>query len=326
MTPEAELVSTIIPVYNAADRLREAVASVLAQTYRPIEIVIVDDASTDDTPRVADELASDEIRVIHRKENGGPSRAREEGRKAIRGTYVQYLDCTDVLLPRKFELQVAALRYCFYCGVAYGWTRYRHADGRVEPAPWKRTGERIETMFPSMIASRWWETTTPLYRRSVIDAKDKWLPLVVDSGWEYDSRFARRGVHLAYVDDWVCEVRENADRYSARGHRFGRIVVDRYLAYGTIALEAYQANMPQDTPEMRQFARKLFILARQLGEIGLTEDARSVLKDAEYFGPSKDIRAYGIFANLVGWGLAGKLAGLVDRLRGRERLRAILEE
>ncbi len=51
------LVSTIIPVFNRAEMLREAVASVLAQTHRPIEIVIVDDGSTDDTPRVADELA-----------------------------------------------------------------------------------------------------------------------------------------------------------------------------------------------------------------------------------------------------------------------------
>src|SRR5260221_8544664 len=99
------LVTTVIPAYNRSAMLREAVASVLAQTYRPIEIIIVDDASTDDTPRVADELASDEIRVVHREKNGGPSRAREEGRKAIRGAYVQYLDCTDVLLPRKFELQ-----------------------------------------------------------------------------------------------------------------------------------------------------------------------------------------------------------------------------
>lgn len=326
MTSEAELVSTIIPVYNDAARLREAVASVLAQTYRPIEIIIVDDASTDDTPRVADELASNEIRVIHREENGGPSRAREEGRKAIRGAYVQYLDCTDVLLPRKFELQVAALRYCFYCGVAYGWTRYRHADGRVEPEPWKRTGERIEMMFPSMIGSRWWETTTPLYRRSVVDATDKWLPLIVDSGWEYDSRMARKGVHLAYVEDWVCEVRENPNRYSARGHRPGRIVIDRYTAYGQIILDVYTANLLDNTPEMQRFARKLFVLARQLGAIGFAEDAQSVIKTAQFFDPTNRFRAYWIFANLVGWGVAGKLAAFVDRLRGGDRVRAILEE
>ena len=61
------LVSAIIPVYNRAAMLREAVASVLAQTYRPIEILIVNDGSTDDTARVADELGQmhpQEIRVI----------------------------------------------------------------------------------------------------------------------------------------------------------------------------------------------------------------------------------------------------------------------
>src|SRR5207253_899944 len=69
--PERGLVTTIIPVFNRPALLREAVASVLAQTYRPIEIVIVDDGSTDETPDVAQELASAQpgiLRVI-RQEN-----------------------------------------------------------------------------------------------------------------------------------------------------------------------------------------------------------------------------------------------------------------
>ena len=64
------LVATIIPVFNRPKLLVEAVNSVLAQTYRPIEIIIVDDGSTDDTAKVADKLAEDhprEIRVIHQK-------------------------------------------------------------------------------------------------------------------------------------------------------------------------------------------------------------------------------------------------------------------
>src|SRR5262245_54314926 len=81
------LVSTIIPVFNRARMLKEAVSSVLEQTYRPIEIIIVNDGSIDETAKVADLLASenpDEIRVVHQS-NTGPGLAREAGRKQARG-------------------------------------------------------------------------------------------------------------------------------------------------------------------------------------------------------------------------------------------------
>jgi glycosyltransferase involved in cell wall biosynthesis len=122
---ESGLVTTIIPVFNRAPMLREAVASVLAQTYRPIEILIVDDGSTDDTGAVADAFAAehpDVIRVIH-QQNKGVGPAREAGRLAARGEFIQHLDSDDLLYPRKFELQVAGLRAHPECGASYGWTR-----------------------------------------------------------------------------------------------------------------------------------------------------------------------------------------------------------
>src|SRR5512143_4106165 len=97
--PAAGLVSTIIPVYNRQALLREAVASVLAQSYRPIEIIVVDDGSTDDTLAVCEELAGhrpDVVRTI-RISNGGPGLAREAGRRFARGEFIQYLDSDDLL-------------------------------------------------------------------------------------------------------------------------------------------------------------------------------------------------------------------------------------
>src|SRR5436190_7559052 len=135
------LVSTIIPVFNRPSLLREAVASVLAQTHRTIEVIIVDDGSTDETRNVADALAAerpDTIRTIHIA-NGGPGRAREAGRALVSGEFVQHLDSDDVLLPRKFEVQIAALRDHPDCGAAYGWTRERDLAGDIVPEPRKRT-------------------------------------------------------------------------------------------------------------------------------------------------------------------------------------------
>jgi glycosyltransferase involved in cell wall biosynthesis len=119
---DPELVSTIIPVHNRARLLREAVASVLAQTYRPIEIVIVDDGSTDDTAAVADELArsSPETIVVIHQPNGGPGAARQRGLERARGSFIQFLDSDDLLLPGKFTAQVGALRRQPDCQISYG--------------------------------------------------------------------------------------------------------------------------------------------------------------------------------------------------------------
>jgi glycosyltransferase involved in cell wall biosynthesis len=201
--------------------LREGVASVLAQTHRPIELIIVDDGSTDYTPRVVDELGQthpQEIRVIHQS-NTGPGLAREAGRQAARGEFIQYLDSDDLLLPEKFEKQVAGLRAHPECGVAYGKTRFRHLDGHVEARPWKGSGAKTQAMFPSFLLSRWWDTPTPLYRASLCERAGPWTNLRLEEDWEYDCRVASLGVRLHYCEDFVVEVRDHENRL-CRGRTF----------------------------------------------------------------------------------------------------------
>ena len=134
-------------------------ASVLAQDYRPIEIIIVDDGSTDETLTVAHALAIEHPGVIRpiRQANAGPGAARESGRLAARGEFIQYLDSDDLLLPGKFRAQVAALRSNLEADVAYGITYLRKADGCLVEVPHKKTGESLSTMFPYFLVSRWWK-------------------------------------------------------------------------------------------------------------------------------------------------------------------------
>src|SRR5207253_7602448 len=155
------LVSTIIPVHNRPLLLRGAVESVLAQTYRPIEIVIVDDGSTDDTAQSIAALAAGYPCIVRhlRIPNGGPGAAREAGRVVANGEFIQYLDSDDLLLPRKFELQVGGLRTHPECDAAYGRTRHYRVGEPPGNMSCKRTGERIGTMFPSFLQSRWWDTS-----------------------------------------------------------------------------------------------------------------------------------------------------------------------
>jgi Glycosyltransferases involved in cell wall biogenesis len=306
------LVTTIIPVFNRPALLTEAVESVLGQTYRPIEIIIVDDGSTDETPAVAGALAVEHdgiIRTIH-VPNGGPGLAREAGRLAARGGYIQHLDSDDLLLPRKFERQVAALEASPDCGAVYGWTRFRHYDGRVEPQPWKRSGERIETMFPAMLTMRWWDTPTPLYRASLIDAAGPWTGLRIEEDWEYDCRLAAAGVRLAWCEEWVCEVREHAPVEAAPA-----AMRDRARAHTLVLGHARRAGIDPVSPEFRQYARELFHIGRQCGAAGLIDESKELVRFAREIADARDLRVYEFLARSIGWHRAGRAAAWLDRRR-----------
>ncbi len=97
-------VSVIIPTYNRAGFLADAVDSVLAQTWNDFEILVVDDGSTDGTRNVAGRYGG-QVRYLY-KENEGPSSARNMGIKEARGVYVAFLDSDDVWEPEKLRIQM----------------------------------------------------------------------------------------------------------------------------------------------------------------------------------------------------------------------------
>lgn len=323
----AGLVSTIIPVRNRPSMLVEAVDSVLAQSHRPLEVLVVDDGSTDDTGAAADALAAghpDTMRVLHLP-NGGPGSAREAGRQRARGEFIQYLDSDDVLLPGKFERQVKALSDDPECGVSYGRTRYVDEYGAGADRAWRRTGERIERMFPSFLAGRWWGTSTPLYRRSVTDVVGPWTSLWNEEDWEYDCRVAALGCRLAYVPHFVSEQRGHAaDRLSRHGSSDPAKLRDRAAAHGLILGHAERAGIGPESAEMRRFGRELFLLSRQCGAAGLEHEARhlhGLARRASRGDRARlDLRVYGLLAGAFGWDRMGRLTCARDRRRAARRV------
>ena len=105
------LVSVIIPVYNGERYLGEAIESVLAQTYRPLEVIVVDDGSTDGSRSIAERYcrqSPNEVRAIL-QENAGQGSAMNRGSRAARGAFHAYLDADDLWLEDKLQRQVEAL-------------------------------------------------------------------------------------------------------------------------------------------------------------------------------------------------------------------------
>src|ERR1035438_7707365 len=115
------LVSVIIPAFNSARYLADAVESVFAQTYSEVECIVIDDGSTDHTNELLKELLK-----VHpglktaRKTNGGPSSARNMGLRESTGDFISFLDADDALIPDKIERQVAFLNAHPDVGIVYG--------------------------------------------------------------------------------------------------------------------------------------------------------------------------------------------------------------
>lgn len=103
-------VSVVIPCYRCAGTIERAVNSVVSQTWRPAEVILVDDCSNDDTPMILENLqrryANDWIKVILRQVNGGPGATRNDGWNTATQPYIAFLDADDAWHPRKLEVQM----------------------------------------------------------------------------------------------------------------------------------------------------------------------------------------------------------------------------
>ncbi|WP_074511125.1 glycosyltransferase family 2 protein [Planococcus glaciei] len=110
MTIASEKVSVVIPTYNRAELLMAAVKSLQEQTYRNIEIVIVDDCSTDSTARIVESIDDKRIVYLQHKVNKGGAEARNTGIKHATGSVIGFLDSDDQWLPDKLEKQLAVFK------------------------------------------------------------------------------------------------------------------------------------------------------------------------------------------------------------------------
>lgn len=102
-------VSVIIPLYNKANYIKTTIESVLAQTYKDLEVIVVDDGSTDSSTEIVENIADDRIRLI-RQSNAGVSAARNAGLKEAEGEWIAFLDADDEWLPAKLADQTQAIK------------------------------------------------------------------------------------------------------------------------------------------------------------------------------------------------------------------------
>ena len=182
------LVSVIIPCYNQARFLVEAIESVFTQTSTHYEIIVVDDGSSDDTATVAKSFEG--VRCLSQK-NLGLAAARNAGLRAVNGGYVVFLDADDRLLPNALEDGVAALESHPTCAFAYGHVRLIASDGSALSSP-PQTAILADHYFELLRHNFIWSPGAVIYRRAVFEAVGHFNSLVNSSAdFDLNARIAR---------------------------------------------------------------------------------------------------------------------------------------
>ncbi len=189
--PNRPRVSVIMPTYNRPAETERAIRSVLDQSFADFELLVIDDASTDETAERSAAIADPRLEVIRLSNNGGVARARNVGLRRAKGSYLACLDSDDRWLPDKLARQVERLDQAeddvamIYCGMKI--QREAGSEEIVEPA-WR--GDLEETMLRQNVIQP--GGSGPLMRRQVlagIGFFDPELPAIED--WDYWLRVAQ---------------------------------------------------------------------------------------------------------------------------------------
>jgi glycosyltransferase involved in cell wall biosynthesis len=201
------LVSVIIPTYNRCSPLLESLESVRLQTYRPIEILVVDDGSTDDTSAAVKAWAATlsqpegiECRCFSQDNAGAPS-ARNRGLLESRGEYIQFLDSDDLLHPQKLEKHVKYMRSNPLVELVYSATASFTETPDWSATPHSGLPRSDDRLLLSFLRGGLWNTISGLYRRSACQAIGPWnekTPILQD--WEYNVRFILGDPFVGYLD------------------------------------------------------------------------------------------------------------------------------
>lgn len=306
------LVSVVMPVYNAEDYLKEAIQSLIDQTYTNWELIAVDDGSTDNSIAILRSYNDPRIKIFQRQ-NGGQSAATNTGLEHIAGDYILFFDADDLMHVRKIEKQVASLKDSQNCVSVGKWAFFQKSvdEAVFKDEPIYYSGKPDEWLY------RLWsyDTMMPnhgyLIPRSVLEKAGKFYDesILLNVDFEYFTRIVLAAEAIIYCADAVC--------YYRKGVKTSKT----YTASITKQLSALQA---------REKAIKIFL--EQYNDTKAIEAARMAITILTFSYPS--IRAHSKMAlkmlGLEGFAdFGGKRFKKLSTIVGFEkaiRLKAIYEK
>lgn len=225
-------ISVIVPAYNAEQTILETIESIQKQSFSELEIIVINDGSTDRTLEILNTIKDDRLKIFN-YENGGLPVARNRGISHAIGDYMAFIDADDIWTPDKLSAQLTALQTHPEAGFAYSWTSFMDEKGETFHLgnPIYFEGDVYAHLLVSnFIASG----SNPLIRREVIEHVGKFdTTLRSAEDWDYWLRIARLW-HFALVPKAQVFYRKSSGAMSAK--------IDVMEKYNLIVIEkAFQA-------------------------------------------------------------------------------------
>jgi glycosyltransferase involved in cell wall biosynthesis len=251
---EADLASVIVPCYNRASLVEQTLDSVWSQSYRPIELIVVDDGSSDRSREVVEGWIDQHkdkgdptfaMKSLH-KSNGGPSEARNAGLLESRGAFLQFVDSDDILHPNKLGLQISAIRDSH---AGFSVCNYQAFTSSIDDG-----GEILDFYHRSHLVEDFptgypMHTATVLFARETINAGGPWKAnLRAAEDFEFNFRMMCTGAKGIWLDQVLAYVRKHgsSERIQATPLR------DRYrwMYQGLVEMELQALDAGRCTPRL----------------------------------------------------------------------------
>lgn len=286
---QTPLVSVLIPCFNGEKFVREAVESALKQTHSEIEVIVVDDGSTDGSVRILEKLQAEfgERFQFEARPNRGANAARNRAFELSRGEFIQFLDADDVILPQKIEKQLPFLLSGSYDLVFC--KGYIFGDGR-EPRPKKsiiRSPENQDAFVYCLHQGL--STEGPLHRRKLVEKIGGFregLPRAQE--WDFHVRLACAGARIHLLDEWLYWHREHDGPRITRTSRAGDDMLKIALSLSD-EIEKHdfkQRIYSMNAPRRAALAGLIFQHSIYAFRNGAEESARQGFRRARELSPS----------------------------------------
>lgn len=219
--PVRPLVSVIIPVHNRFEVALQAIESVILQSYRSLEIIVIDDASSEPFSLANKQDLDIPITIVRLEFNGGPGIARETGRLRASGDFICYLDSDDLFAPQKIEKQVSALIANPQKGMCYCKTaEFKELPIRGDELLRNRNDREFDAFLPILFNGRPWSTSACMWTRSATDLIGPWSDAWTWEDYEYDCRAGCKDIKIICLPEILCFKRSNPEVPQLSSTRF----------------------------------------------------------------------------------------------------------
>jgi glycosyltransferase involved in cell wall biosynthesis len=313
---EPGVVSVIIPTYNREQLVIEAMDSVWVQTYRPIELIVVDDGSTDDTSEAVAQWVKGHaddpqftVRTFSQENRGAPA-ARNYGLIESHGEFIQFLDSDDLLFSTKLDRQIASIKKnggdYTYCKV-----EYRNKHDQVT----KHACKPLPSGTGPYLTAHAWKTLSPLFSRKCCLGTGPWDEDLA-AGQQYEHAARVKGIGFrGHFDETVLatvrtqesgSIRTQASINVAHANVEGMRKMLRTIKASDLATDADYDNL----------AASLVVASTEYARLGHRAEAKDCLAEAQRLARRSTLRL-----QLQGISFAGRLLGLRTIYGGISRVR-----